>query len=265
MRRANNKDPRRKHKKYHPDTHFVPPAVNKRIKELEQKINKNQELEELKINALQNYFELITNFTSHDIKNAIQNMDGVVSTISSDLFNSGDIQTLNDCLSNIRNTLSDFNQLVPSSEKRKFTISELNKAIEILNKATFNKNNIKYEVKLNDKGTEIRQSLHSIIQVLNNLILNSLKALKDIDKKRIQIKYDLTYKELKIYVCDNGCGVKEIHKDKIFDIYFSTTQGSGIGLAHAKFVINDSMKGSIELINPLDGFNTVFKLIIPIK
>ena len=70
-----------------------------------------------------------------------------------------------------------------------------------------------------------------------------------------------------ILFSDNGIGIEDDIKEKIYDRYFSTNKdegGSGIGL----YVVKNNLKtlnGKIELINPEFQDGCTFKIIIPIK
>ncbi len=71
-------------------------------------------------------------------------------------------------------------------------------------------------------------------RIINNIILN---AIQSVENKRANILVKLSSKvdKCELMVQDNGKGIKEELKDKIFLNYFSTkSSGSGIGLALAK-------------------------------
>lgn len=82
-----------------------------------------------------------------------------------------------------------------------------------------------------------------IIIVLDNLIDNSEKN----GARSFQIEYQLISKDkLEIIYTDDGIGVKQEIKDKIFDFGFTTTSGSGLGLFHVKQII-ERMNGKIKV------------------
>ena len=81
-----------------------------------------------------------------------------------------------------------------------------------------------------------------ISMVLDSLINNSVKAGAKVVKFAASLEDNL----LVLKVSDDGQGVKGKIREKIFDMGFTTTNGSGLGLHHARNIIND-MKGSIDI------------------
>jgi two-component system nitrogen regulation sensor histidine kinase NtrY len=68
---------------------------------------------------------------------------------------------------------------------------------------------------------------------------------------------------VKIFISDNGAGIPDNYKDKIFESNFTTKEkGMGLGLKLAKRFIENS-KGSIELIGS-SGHGTKFLITIPL-
>ena len=91
----------------------------------------------------------------------------------------------------------------------------------------------------------------SISQVILNLLNNAKDSLEGTSKRK-EVKLQLTSNEygLEIECCDNGKGVDEEIKDKIFDPYFTTKekkQGTGIGLYMSKEIIQKVFDGKINL------------------
>lgn len=88
--------------------------------------------------------------------------------------------------------------------------------------------------------------------IINNLISNSIKALREVGDRTRKILVELreTERFVIIKIQDNGCGIDEIYREKIFDPFFSTTQkygGFGIGLT----IVDETLKeygGALELV-----------------
>jgi signal transduction histidine kinase len=105
--------------------------------------------------------------------------------------------------------------------------------------------------------------------ILDNLISNSIKALSANQGEKI-IKCSVIVEKDKfiLYFSDNGCGIEEKDRDKIFDVFFTTTAeqgGAGLGLFIIKSRI-EAINGKIELVeNELKPSGTTFKIEFPFK
>lgn len=85
--------------------------------------------------------------------------------------------------------------------------------------------------------------------IFQNLISNSSKALKGRKDKKIKCSGSIKNDHFVLYFSDNGEGILDQHKNKIFDMYYTTTAdrgGAGIGLYIVKTRI-ESLKGTIEV------------------
>lgn len=95
-----------------------------------------------------------------------------------------------------------------------------------------------------------------IAMVLDTLINNAVKA----KAKEITFEATLVNGTLELSICDDGKGIKKSISDKIFNIGYTTTKGSGFGLHHAKNIMSKN-KGHITLLeteNELAKFLLVF-------
>ncbi|MCA1056969.1 ATP-binding protein [Rossellomorea aquimaris] len=87
--------------------------------------------------------------------------------------------------------------------------------------------------------------------IFNNFISNSIKSLKQVDRKReLHIKIFQTKKFLILLFKDNGIGIPKHLRDRIFDPFFSTTEGFGIGLSIVDEIVGE-YSGELNL-----GMNT---------
>jgi signal transduction histidine kinase len=265
MKKNNSKRPKKREKKYIPSKGTNPIELSKRIDLLNDKIEKNNKLADIREYALLNYISLMTNFASHDLKNSIHNLDGYVDTLDLANVTQGDIDNIKECIKSIRKTVSDFKTLAPDKSRSGFQIMELGTSLDLLNRGLVNSNNIviTFDYDKTDK-TEIDQSLHNIIQMVTNLIMNSVKALETIKTKKIHVSINIDHDYVLIKVCDNGVGIEKENKDRIFELHFSTTGGSGIGLYHAKY-ITDSMNGEITYSGSDLNYSTVFTIKFPVN
>ena len=146
----------------------------------------------------------------------------------------------------------------------KKAISELFDEIYV---SLFEDNGITAEYIVED-NFELLYNKKAFQDMFGNLIDNSVKALRNIRDKRIKCT---TYKEngnLVILFSDNGIGIPEENKDRIFDVFYTTTAdlgGAGLGLYIIRSRL-ESIKGLITLEeNEFKPTGATFKIIIPLK
>ena len=106
-------------------------------------------------------------------------------------------------------------------------------------------------------------SIESMKTIFENLLNNSIKALRNTKKRRISIKVDVESSEVKIYFSDNGCGIPPEKASSIFTLWSSSTDGTGIGLASVKENLED-INGEIHLVDlHQEGIKTTFMMSLP--
>ena len=116
---------------------------------------------------------------------------------------------------------------------------------------------------------DVRLDIAGVRRVLNNLIWNALEAcLQDKKKKNhfVSLKTDFYDDDHFMFeITDNGIGMDEATRQKIFNEFFSTkgSGGTGLGLAVAEKIVNKH-GGRIE-VSSTPGRGTKFKIIFKIK
>src|SRR5437868_14145544 len=125
---------------------------------------------------------------------------------------------------------------------------------------TFEQKNIELEIILRDTELAFEADPSLIEQVLINLIVNAIEAVKEQTHPRIVLSADTaSFKKIIIKVADNGTGMPEELMDKIFIPFFSTKKnGSGIGLSLCKQIVM-LHKGTIQ-VQSTQGLGTVFSM-----
>jgi signal transduction histidine kinase/HAMP domain-containing protein len=107
-------------------------------------------------------------------------------------------------------------------------------------------------------------------QVLINLIVNAADAIRENlnqTEGEITIKAKTDYKEATITVSDNGPGIPDEIKDRIFDLFFTTKdpgKGTGQGLAICKSIIEIKHSGKLHVTSKA-GLGTTFTITLPMK
>lgn len=178
-------------------------------------------------------------------------------------------------LSILKSSYADIEKLVNGS-LNKINSSKLKKSnvrlIDILDdfikqhQATFLQEEIIFEKEFdiqNIGNIFIYCSIESMKTIFENLLNNSIKALRNTKKRRISIKVDVESSEVKIYFSDNGCGIPPEKASSIFTLWSSSTDGTGIGLASVKENLED-INGQIHLVDlHQEGIKTTFMMSLP--
>ena len=143
----------------------------------------------------------------------------------------------------------------------KIYVSELLENLNRLMLPTIQQKNIHAEIILKDPLLTINADAGLIEQVLINLMLNAIDAVKTKNNPIIQLSaYIDSDNKTVIKLADNGAGMNEDVLDKIFVPFFSTKKnGNGIGLSLCKQIML-AHKGSIQ-VHSIPDEGTVFTLI----
>jgi signal transduction histidine kinase len=140
-------------------------------------------------------------------------------------------------------------------------VMDLFEQVQQLMQPTIEKKNIELEVILRDPFLAFEVDGGLIEQVLINLMLNAMDAVKDRPNPKVTLLAEADNQgKVTIRVADNGTGIKPELRDKIFIPFFSTKKtGSGIGLSLCKQIMV-LHKGNIQ-IQSKEGEGTVVSLV----
>lgn len=236
--------------------------MSKKIEKLQEDLEHHQHLLLSANKANDLHVEHLSNFVQHDMKNAIQGIDGIIYNTTAKGQLPVEIQEqFNTALALLRSTLENFTKLIPSSLNTFTTLPDIFNAVEMLSRSEMQNNKIDCRFDYDRESTiRITYSFQHLVQVLHNFIINAKNALEDIDNKKIYIQGSINDESCIIKVYDNGSTVDESKRNEIFKYGFSTTGGSGVGLFHAKSVINE-MDGTIEYRDSdIEGFTKFFHI-----
>ncbi len=137
---------------------------------------------------------------------------------------------------------------------------EIDKTISYLRARLSNKISLEFDHPKEEIIVDLNNQLFS--WSLENIIKNSIDSIKDTGKVNISLIEDNEY--LKIYISDNGIGIKQSLKNKIFNPGVTTKErGWGLGLSLSKRIIEEYHKGEIKLIDSVVGQGT--KMLIRLK
>jgi len=239
--------------------------------------NIHSEIEETEIMAWQKLIRVLT----HEIMNSITPISSLASTIN-DLISESNLvirqdneenkETVEDIHSAI-NTIQKRSQglmhfvdayrnltLIPKPNFQIFSVNDLLKRIGNLMKTNIKQKNIIFKTTTRPENLSLTADPELVEQVLINLTLNALQAVDGIEKPRIDLVAELdSQSRIIIQVKDNGVGIPEENREKIFIPFFSTKEGgSGIGLSLSRQIMR-LHQGSIGLHSE-PGEGTIFTL-----
>lgn len=131
------------------------------------------------------------------------------------------------------------------------------------------KQNAELEMVLEDGLPEVPGSEGELNQVVLNLVVNASHAIGDSDqsKGRITVTSQSTETGVRLEVRDNGGGVPEAARERVFDAFFTTKEvgkGSGQGLAICHDVIVNKHGGTIRFETET-GVGTAFIIDLPFE
>lgn len=125
---------------------------------------------------------------------------------------------------------------------------------------TLEQKGIELDIMLKDPELQLEVDSNLMEQVLINLLVNAMEAVKDKPEPRITLSASIQAKNKTVLkISDNGTGIPEELLDKIFIPFFSTKKsGSGIGLSLCKQIMM-LHKGNIQ-VHSVEGEGTAFML-----
>ena len=146
-----------------------------------------------------------------------------------------------------------------------FTISELLKRIDILMKHELKHSQTFLNIGMHvDENVSIDGDINSLIQVINNMISNSIQAYGDKKEQSIDLDVRSEGKNIIISIKDSGCGLPDKVKDKLFKEMVTTKgkNGTGLGLYMSYSTIKANFNGDI-LAESEKNKGTTFTIILP--
>ena len=175
-------------------------------------------------------------------------------------------------------------QLLAYSRQQNFNIESIS-LTDVLQEQTILLNRlvgdkIKIKLKHGIKLWKIRADLNQFETVITNLIINSRDAIefqnidglievetKNIPKSKIPRIYDIQLVKqdyVLIKIEDNGTGIPDEIKEKVFEPFYSTKghEGTGLGLSMVYGIIKQ-LNGYIFISSPISKKGTIFEIFIP--
>ena len=160
-----------------------------------------------------------------------------------------------DTLSSIASAFSNFAEM-PAQQNETLNVTEVVKlAVDIFNEP--------YIHFMSGEETLIaKMDRTQLIRVITNLVKNAIQAVPEVPNPRIVVSVSSEESMAKISVADNGKGIDQEFRDKIFEPKFTTkSSGMGLGLGMVKTIV-ETYGGSISFTSQA-GKGAVFTIRIP--
>ncbi|AOS96523.1 Sensor histidine kinase TmoS [Microbulbifer aggregans] len=121
-------------------------------------------------------------------------------------------------------------------------------------------------VQIPSSQTLVSVDITELSEILTNLITNSIYWLNSVPRGQRKIKVmvsRLSGDSLEIVFADTGPGIKEEHRNHIFEPYFSDREGGhGLGLCLVGEIAKDYYNGSVELLDTGKNNGAVFRIVL---
>ena len=236
--------------------------------------NVNEALDETESKAWQKLLSVLT----HEIMNSVAPISSLADTLKHRLQQSvavlsnesGSVDDLELGIETIKRrsegllkfaeTYRNLNKITTLNLKKIFVRDIFENLLQLM-QPTLEQKNIEIETILKDPDLSLDADTNLLEQVLINLVVNAIEAVKEKDQPRIVLSAFLNNNNRKpvIKVADNGTGMPAEILEKIFIPFFSTKKsGSGIGLSLCKQIMM-LHKGNIQ-VQSIDGEGTAFLL-----
>ncbi|WP_176167356.1 ATP-binding protein [Mesobacillus jeotgali] len=203
---------------------------------------------------------------AHEIRNPLTTIKGFIQLLKPELHTIGKQEIADVALEEINRVnslLSEFlSVLKPKSPaKKKVSINLLAINIHKLFASQAILKGFDFEIDLPNEEFFINADENAIKQVLVNLLKNAMEAVEGTEKGAIKMRVQKYGDLIVISVIDNGIGIDELSLKKIFTPFYTTkTEGTGIGLAISKQIIEDH-EGRMSITT--ETSRTIFQIQLP--
>jgi len=234
--------------------------------------NITSELDEREMEAWQQLVRVLT----HEIMNSVTPVASLASTVRDILDSEGsgnDAKIQGETLEDIRSAVGTIEKRseglihfvdsyrsltrIPAPRFGIIPVGDLLDRIEQLALARKDSDHIKFSTSVTPQSLELTADADLVEQVLLNLVINAMQALKDRSNGRIDLAAHLNQRgRVVIEVSDNGPGIEKDVLGRIFIPFFTTRpEGSGIGLSLSRQVMR-MHRGEITVASEPDQRTT---------
>lgn len=197
--------------------------------------------------------KLSIQYLQKKIKEDPENAPALMERISSTL-----IEQINN-LSQISDEFSNFAKM-PKAENEKVILNEV---VESIHDLFRKREDLDINLSIPIDNIFVYADRNHLVRILNNLVKNAIQAIPTDRKGKIDIRLYRQLNNAVISVEDNGTGIPEHMRKKVFEPNFTTkSSGTGLGLAISANML-DSFNGKIYF-ETADDIGTTFYVEIPL-
>ena len=177
------------------------------------------------------------------------------------------IKSYTEYMSDVITTVKDQAVTLSEDQKISFSIDEVVKRVDILMRHELKSALITLNTEINVKQNKtLHGNITSLVQVINNMISNSIQAYNGEPNKTIDLIINEDNNYITISIRDYGCGLPKEVQDKLFKEMITTKgkNGTGLGLFMSYSTIRAHFNGDITFESK-EGVGTTFNIILPAK
>ncbi|GAB4250736.1 MAG: HAMP domain-containing sensor histidine kinase [Saprospiraceae bacterium] len=198
--------------------------------------------------------KLSIQYLQHAKANGVQNLEELIQRVSETL-----VEQI-EALARIATEFSSFAKM-PKAENSLFSLNELARSVHTL--FANERLDMQISLYLPDKDFIVYADRNHLTRVLNNLFKNAIQAIPDGRPGVIEVSLRQDKNMVVVEVSDNGSGIPEDIREKVFVPNFSTkSSGTGLGLAICKNIV-ETAGGNIYFTTET-GIGTTFFVELPI-
>lgn len=204
---------------------------------------------------------------THEIKNPLMTIGGFAQQLIRVIADEKQLQKLQviiDEVARLEKLLTDLREfhLPKTLTSEKVDLRELFQEIYFMLKEDCENRHIQTELHIADEALLVIGDHYSLKQVFLNLLKNSMDAMEHGGVLSVWTR--LIGEQVEITVNDEGCGIPEEDKEKVFSPFFTTKKdGTGLGLCISKRIIEEHEDSSLSM-KSTEGKGTSFKISLPV-